>query len=295
MRSLAAVPFALVLLSTSSLAQSGQTRVDVMPGTAKPGDPLVVTVLGPVSDPQGTAGDRALHFYEIPGGYQAITGLPVELEPGPVAIQLSARDLSGAKPARMSLEATVDVLPPNYPSRELTVAKKFIQPPASVRARIKADQAAFKKALSQPFAPLLFVQDFAWPRPQNVTAHFGDLRVFNGKKQSQHYGTDIDGRVGEPILAADDGRVVMVRDAYSSGNSVILFHGAQLYSMYFHMSEVEVKPGELVKRGQLLGKVGSTGRVTGPHLHFGVKVDGLYVDPATLLSIPFSGYLGRPE
>jgi murein DD-endopeptidase MepM/ murein hydrolase activator NlpD len=214
-----------------------------------------------------------------------------------VAIKLSAHERAeaGTKPLPWRMEATVEVVAPNYPSRELTVAKKFISPPASERARIKADQAAFKRALSQPFSPLLFDQDFAWPRPEVVTAHFGDLRLFNGKKQSQHFGLDIDGRNGEPILAADDGRVVMVRDAYSSGNSVILFHGAQLFTMYFHMSQVEVKPGELVKKGQLIGLVGSTGRVTGPHLHFGVKVDGLYVDPAVLLSIPFSRYLGKPK
>jgi len=124
-----------------------------------------------------------------------------------------------------------------------------------------------------------------------MTAPFGDLRLFNGKAQSQHFGLDLDGRVGDPIEAANDGAVVMVRPCYASGNTVIVDHGGGLYTMYFHLSHFEVKEGQKVARGQLLGLVGRTGRVTGPHLHFSVKVDGLYVDGATVLGLPFAELL----
>jgi len=132
-----------------------------------------------------------------------------------------------------------------------------------------------------------FGENFAWPRQGRVTAPYGDLRTFNGKKQSQHFGTDVDGAVGTPIYAANAGTVVMRRDNYASGNTVLVYHGAGLYTAYFHLSAFEVKEGQRVERGQLLGKVGNTGRVTGPHLHWGVKVDDLWVDGETLLKLDF--------
>ena len=134
-----------------------------------------------------------------------------------------------------------------------------------------------------------FKENFAWPRQDSITAPYGDLRTYNGKKQSQHYGTDIRGATGTPVYAANAGTVVMSRDAYASGNTVLVHHGAGLYTAYFHLSAMDVKDGERVERGQLLGKVGATGRVTGPHLHWGVKVDDMWVDGETLLKLDFTG------
>ena len=111
--------------------------------------------------------------------------------------------------------------------------------------------------------------------------------MFNGKQKSQHYGMDLDGSTGDPIYAANDGEVVMVRDCFGSGNTVVLHHGARLFTAYFHMSKFETKPGAKVKRGQLIGLVGKTGRVTGPHLHFGAKIDGKWVNPLSVLALDF--------
>ena len=132
-------------------------------------------------------------------------------------------------------------------------------------------------------------EKFAWPRQDRITAPYGDLRTYNGKKQSQHFGNDIGGDSGTPVSAANAGTVVMTRDNFASGNTVLVHHGAGLYTAYFHLSAMEVKEGERVERGQLLGKVGNTGRVTGPHLHWGVKVDDLWVDGQTLLKLDFGG------
>ncbi len=121
-----------------------------------------------------------------------------------------------------------------------------------------------------------------------ITAPFGDRRTFNGNTQSQHYGIDLDGKTGAPIVAANDGTVVLIRDCYTSGNTVIVHHGAGLYSLYFHLSKFLVKEGAKVKRGQRLGLVGRTGRVTGPHLHWSMKVGDLYVDPASILRLPLA-------
>ena len=105
-------------------------------------------------------------------------------------------------------------------------------------------------------------------------------------KPSQHYGLDLAGRVGAPIAAANAGRVVLVRDCWASGRTVVLWHGAGLYTTYFHLSRTLVPEGAHVARGQRIGLVGKTGRVSGPHLHWGVKVGDLYVDPRSVLGLP---------
>ncbi len=277
------LPFLLLALGLSALAAEERPVLSIQPGTARPGDPVLITVRGLPEAPTGTLGGRALRFYSIPDGFQAITALPVEQPVGPLEVKVTGP----TKDTPVTLGGMLEVVAPGWPERTLRVAGKYIKPPPEVTSRIEADQAAFAAAFSQPFGPLLFGQDFAWPRKDRITAPYGDLRTFNGKKQSQHYGTDIDGDTGAPVDAANDGVVVMARDCYSSGQTVLLHHGVGLYTAYFHLSKIQVKTGQRVKQGQRLGKVGATGRVTGPHLHWGVKVEGSWVDGETLLKFKF--------
>ena len=283
MTALRRLPLLLCLSGLCALAAAEPPRLSLQPASARPGDPVLVTVKGVEQAPTGTLGERALHFYATRDGFQAITGLTVEQPLGmlPVTVSVPGGDDAGST----VLTGSLRVVAPGWPTRTLKVASKYIQPPPEVEARMKEDQAAYDAAFAQPFSPLLFTHGFAWPRPEHITAPFGDLRTFNGQKQSQHYGTDLKGATGDPIRAANAGTVVMRRENYASGNTVLLYHGAGLYTAYFHMSAFAVKEGERVERGQLLGKVGGTGRVTGPHLHWGVKVDGLWVDGQTLLKL----------
>jgi len=186
-----------------------------------------------------------------------------------------------------SLQATIEIVDPHFPRRELKVAKQYIEPSAAAKKQMADDAEAVKNAYHQPFGHPLFHENFAWPRATEITSHFGDLRLYNGKKQSQHYGTDLEGRTGDPILAANDGTVVLARACYASGNTVLVYHGVGLFTAYFHMTVMEVKAGDKVKRSQRIGQVGKTGRVTGPHLHFGVKLQGNYVNPESLLELDF--------
>jgi murein DD-endopeptidase MepM/ murein hydrolase activator NlpD len=275
------VPPLALALALGLVASSAQASpsLSVQPGTAKPGDPVLVTVSGLEGQPTGTLSGRPLRFYEAGGVWQAISGLPVEHALGVAEVKVAG--------PTVELRGTVEVVDPGYPNRELQVAGKYVKPPASVKKRIAEDKAAFAKAFSQPFSAPLFQKDFEWPRLDRITAPYGDRRSFNGKLKSQHFGMDIDGDTGDPIHASNDGVVVMSRDCYSSGGTVILHHGGGLYTSYFHMSAIDVKEGTKVKQGQLLGQVGSTGRVTGPHLHWGVKADGLWVDGGTLLKLDF--------
>jgi murein DD-endopeptidase MepM/ murein hydrolase activator NlpD len=283
------LPFLLLALGLSALAAEERPLLSLQPAVARPGDPVLVTVRGLTQVPTGTLGERPLRFYPTREGFQALTGLPVELTPGRVPVKVSVPAQGLITPTELT--GTLDVVAAGWPSRTLKVANKFTvkKPEPEVQARMEADKAAFAAAFAQSFAAPLFKENFAWPRQDSITAPYGDLRTYNGKKQSQHYGTDIRGATGTPVYAANAGTVVMSRDAYASGNTVLVHHGAGLYTAYFHLSAMDVKDGERVERGQLLGKVGATGRVTGPHLHWGVKVDDMWVDGETLLKLDFTG------
>jgi murein DD-endopeptidase MepM/ murein hydrolase activator NlpD len=249
---------------------------------------VLVTVRGLSTEPTGTLGGWPLRFFAAREGFQALLGLPVEQATGELEVKVTLPSASGSA-APATLVEKLAVQAPNWRERVLRVASRFTQPPPEVRARLEEDRAAFSTAFAQPFGPLLFTRNFTWPRQARVTAPFGDRRTFNGQLQGQHYGTDLDGRTGAPVLAANDGTVVMARDNYAAGGTVLLHHGGGLYTSYFHLSRILVKHGDTLERGQRLGLVGSTGRVTGPHLHWGAKVDGRWVDPEVLLSLDFSG------
>ena len=261
-------------------AASASPAVTLAPAAARPGDAVLVRVAGAAAEPSGTAAGRKLRFWRAGDEWRALAALPCELSPGIIPVRVQA---GGAEET-----ADLEVVEPGFEVHSLTLANKYVEPPASVRKRMAGDTQAFTKAFSQPFAPPLFAERFDWPRRAPTGGRFGDQRVLNGKKRSVHYGLDISGPRGAPIAAANDGEVVAVRDAYMSGNTVVLWHGADLYTVYFHMDRVDVRPGQKVRRGDILGALGSTGRATGPHLHWGVKVGGLYVDPESILAIDFA-------
>jgi murein DD-endopeptidase MepM/ murein hydrolase activator NlpD len=288
--------------ATASGTASGTATLRVDPLRARPGDAILVTVPDvPSANASGVSGTvsagvsgtasgtgtaspapRRLRFFPTPAGAQAVAALPIELEPGTVTVEVHL-------PGRAApLRASIEIVDPAFPETKLSVEPKFIAPSPEQRKRMDEDQAAFREAFGRPFEPPLFAGPFGRPRDAATTGQFGERRTFNGKKQSQHYGTDLQGAVGDPILASNDGVVILVRDCFASGKSIALSHGGALFSVYFHLSEFDVRPGDHVRRGQPIGKVGMTGRATGPHLHFGVKVGDVYVDPESVYRLAFA-------
>ena len=221
---------------------------------------------------------------EGPG--QKFTGLaPVGLSVKPGAKRL--RVVSWAEDgSRRSMEVILRVRSRSFERDELEVSQSFTTPDRTARGQIARDSRRLSAAWRSGTDAPLFDERFLRPLPTEITGAYGTRRVFNGKQQSRHRGVDLDGEVGDLVPAANRGRVVLATDLYYSGGTVILDHGAQLFTMYFHLSRIDVKPGDLVEPGETLGAVGASGRVTGPHLHFGAKLRGTYVDPLALQKLP---------
>jgi murein DD-endopeptidase MepM/ murein hydrolase activator NlpD len=244
----------------------------VAPAVARPGDAVLVSVDDADASPAGVLAGRPLRFW--PAGerrWLAVAPLPVEAVPGPATVEVTADGLPFAP--------TLELAPAAFASTTLSVPPKFMEPPPAARRRMALDQAELKKAYDQPFGPPRTSGPLTAPLEVEPSSRFGDQRVYNGRTEGVHYGLDLPAAAGEPVGASGAGEVVLARDCYMSGKTVLIWHGAGVFTAYFHLSRMEVKAGDLVGHGQPIGRVGSTGRSTGPHLHWGVKVDGLWVDP----------------
>ena len=224
-----------------------------------------------------------LHFQREPTGeYTALAAIPVD---APTAMSVTIVVARGA--VADTIATRVPIRSTAYKMEKLTVAPRFGQAPDSaLAARIAREQAlAAEVSRNSHSTPRLWEGEFRRPRTARVTSAFGDGRQFNGRVQSRHMGLDLAGATGAPVLATNRGVVALVGDFYYAGNAVYIDHGAGLVTAYFHLSAVEVAKGDTVTPGMRIGRVGATGRVTGPHLHWVARYGAVTVDPSTLLDI----------
>ena len=173
----------------------------------------------------------------------------------------------------------IEIYKGDYKSEKLSVAPSRAQISAKNRKRIARERKEAHKIYRTSTPRLYIKKALSLPMESKITSAFGNRRLFNGVLKSFHSGTDFRAKTGTPIRAVADGRVVLVKNRFFAGNSVIIDHGQGIYTGYYHMSRFKVRKGQFVKRGQILGLAGATGRVTGPHLHFEVHVNGTLVDP----------------
>lgn len=172
----------------------------------------------------------------------------------------------------------------NYKQEELSVEPSKVSPPKEAMERIQKESAE-AKALYATFTPKRFWKDaFEIPIQSVITSAYGNARVFNNSLQSYHSGTDFRAVVGTPIYASNDGVIALAKDRYYAGQSVIIDHGEGIYSVYYHLSSSSLQVGDRIKKGELIGLSGATGRITGPHLHFGFMVGGIPVDPLDFIA-----------
>jgi murein DD-endopeptidase MepM/ murein hydrolase activator NlpD len=172
-----------------------------------------------------------------------------------------------------------------YQSERLHVASSRATISKKNRARIKKETQEAKKIYATFTTTSYISEPFLPPLESKITSVFGTKRLFNGVLKSYHSGTDFRAAVGVPIVAANRGKVVLVKNRFFAGNSVIIDHGQGIYTGYYHLSKFKVKRGDIVERGEVIGLAGATGRVTGPHLHFAVHVGGVGVDPMQFLAL----------
>jgi murein DD-endopeptidase MepM/ murein hydrolase activator NlpD len=211
--------------------------------------------------------------------YAGVIGIPVAAAAGPAPVTVSWGEEAG----RQTLATQVVVRPGVYGEDTLTVDPRHVRPSPEDLERIRREQAEVRQVYASGSRARLWKEAFQVPVPGEMHGPFGTRRVFNGELQSQHNGADYRAQTGDPIRAAAAGVVRLAKDLFYSGNAVIVDHGAGLFTSYSHMSRIDVKPGQKVARGAVIGLAGATGRVTGPHLHWTVRVGAANVDPVRFL------------
>jgi murein DD-endopeptidase MepM/ murein hydrolase activator NlpD len=226
--------------------------------------------------------DKDIPLARLGNDWIAFIGVDLDVKAGlsPVSVKM--------KLAKQVVSQTVDVTVTavQFPTRILEVEPKYVNPPESEEKRIIAEDTELKKIHRTITAEKLWSGPFRAPVDGPVEASsFGARSVFNGQSRAPHAGADLRAVTGTRILATNRGRVVLAKDLYFTGNTVIIDHGLGVYSLYAHLSRIDVKVGQLLENGQLLGLSGATGRVTGPHLHWGIKAQDARVDPFSLIDI----------
>ena len=197
----------------------------------------------------------------------------------PHELTATGRDSSKESRSLAVTERTFDIQRiDGLPQRQVT-------PNAEDLTRIRAEAAEMKAARAQLGADALFRSGFDWPAEGPISGVYGSQRILNGEPRAPHYGLDIAGPTGTPVRAAADGTVLFAHPGmYFNGRTLVIDHGLGLQSIYLHLSEISVQPGKRVHKGDVVGKIGATGRVTGAHLHWALQWNDVYVDP--LLVVP---------
>lgn len=181
-------------------------------------------------------------------------------------------------------EISFKVIDREYPAEKLKVDPKKIALSPKNEKRVYEEQLVLNKIYASSIPDFQYTEAFAQPLTSHVTSIYGTKRVYNGQKKGQHLGIDYRAAIGDKVPSANAGKIVFAGDLFYTGWTVIIDHGLDIFTVYGHLSKTLVKAGESVKRGQLIGLSGNTGRSSGPHLHWGTKVQGQYIDGMNLIS-----------
>jgi murein DD-endopeptidase MepM/ murein hydrolase activator NlpD len=284
MRCVLAAVWFLTLLMAAPAGPAGSIATAATARSMQPGELVVLTMTVPESanSVRLHAFDREIPVYRVDAvTWRGLIGIDLNVRPASYAASAEAR--SGAH----QLQGTyaLKVLPRRFPVRTLTVDPALVNPPAEMLERVTREARQLERIWRQSSPERLWHGAFVPPVPSTVASHFGARTIFNGLAGSPHSGADFPSLTGAPVSAPNAGRVVLATNLYFSGNTVVLDHGLGLYSLLAHLSAIGVHEGDSVSTGQEIGKSGATGRVTGPHLHWGVRAGGARVDPLALLAV----------
>jgi murein DD-endopeptidase MepM/ murein hydrolase activator NlpD len=273
----------VALLATALASPDGLWRVELRARALAPGEPVRVVVSA-----SAQAHDIGLTFLTqpvtlepdtTPGTFRGWAAVPLDAKAGPGEIEV--RWSSAGAPHREARTVTIEKR--TFPEQHLEVESKYVEPPPEVTRRIEDERKRLQSVWAGRAPAAAPLRPFVRPVPGKPTGIFGERRFFNGQPRAPHPGLDLKAATGTPVLAAGAGRVAVAVDLYWTGGTVILDHGSGLFTVYAHLSKVEVTEGAIVETGARVGLSGATGRVTGPHLHWGAKVGDVPVDPRALL------------
>ncbi len=261
--------------------------VEIRYRSFQPGEILILTLKSPkVQKAQIRFEDRKFEMRGIKNRseLQAFVGLDLGIKPGAYPVKIFILNSAGRWEA---FERIITIASREFPVKKLWVEEQFVTPPPSMRERIKRESEILEAIYSRFSLEWLGEGRFIIPVEGKNFANFGERRIYNNQPRSSHGGVDISAPAGTPVKASNSGEVVLASNLYFSGKTVIIDHGLGLFTLYLHLSKFLVKRGNMVRKGEIVGEVGATGRVTGPHLHWGVKISRSRIDPSSLLSFPF--------
>ncbi|HEY6946955.1 MAG TPA: M23 family metallopeptidase [Candidatus Acidoferrum sp.] len=254
----------------------------------------------PLAEISAEWNSKNVPFWQVTGGStdspkvassdlrDAILGVDLEKPPGTYPVLVHVQTSNG-KPASCTLQ--IPVRAGKFAVERLHVEKEFVEPSPEQIKRANEERDKLRAIFDQVAPEKLWDGDFRVPLDGvTIGGNFGKRRILNGQPGSPHSGVDFPAVTGTPIYAAQRGRVVLAEELFFSGNTVVVDHGLGIYTFYGHLSEIDVKVGDELQAGQMLGKVGATGRVTGPHLHWGLTVQRARVNPLQLVKL-----LGNPN
>jgi len=244
----------------------------------------------PLAEIKGEWNAKEIPFWQEPGAgakgsdvRRALLG--VDLEQAAGEYKLSVSDKMGESET-VSCSASIGVREGKFATERLKVAPNFVEPNAEQLARAEEERKRLREIFATVTPEKLWRGAFRIPLDGVKTGgNFGRRRVLNGQPGSPHSGVDFPAPTGTPVHAAQRGRVVLAEELYFPGNTVIVDHGLGVYTLYAHFSEIDVKAGDMVETGTVLGKVGATGRVTGPHLHWGLTVNRSRVSGLAIVAL----------
>ncbi len=246
----------------------------------------VLWVVVPVHDPKSTVSGillkRKIPFFPLTDSmFTAIVGIDMQDPPGKQKLHITIQTDNETD----HLSYSIEIIKEDYAVQHLKLPKNKVDLDSKTLKRVRLEQkemsAAFHHIGTRPSWDSAFLE----PVKGTVTGRFGSRRVINGQHKRPHSGEDIAAPKGTPVLAINNGTVVAAVNHFFSGKGVIIDHGVGLFSMYFHLSEIDVQTGQALNKGDTLGKVGATGRATGPHLHWGIRLNGARVNPYALTAL----------
>jgi murein DD-endopeptidase MepM/ murein hydrolase activator NlpD len=277
----------LVLAFAPARAGSQSPAVSLNPAVVEVGSPELIRVeTSGVTRIEGEWLGRKLEFFRGRGRGEwfALAGVDVDAPAGLSTLKITVEEDTVGNLVQMQ----IPIHPAHYRTGSLTVAPKFVEPDPEALKQIEADKLLKDKVFAGSAPEPLWAASFRAPVTAPPTDSFGTRRMFNGKLASVHKGMDFRAATGTPVRAGNSGVVVLARPLYYEGNCVVIDHGLGLYTISMHLSRIDVKEGQRIATGEPLGLSGATGRVTGPHLHWAVRWQGAYLDPAKLLKLDLS-------